>query len=568
MRFIAFMLLASAAFGADIIPSSNRVDWASVAGVEGGIVWRGTVYTNLTLLDNTGATDVKNGIQTAINNCPTGQVVAIPAGEFRADTSLTMRSFVTVRGAGPTTRLRVGDEILFNDGGGKANVNASSGYTRGATSIVLAGAPANLTIGSSVLFNELNDVAFVTACGFELEVPCDPETYLDEPDGGLRIRGQLLRITGIAGSTIDFLPPLHWTFTAGLTPRIHYPAALSTWNMERYAGIEDLALTNNGSTMVRFENAQNCWLSNVTFHIAASDTPSVQGFYTHRIEIRRCHFVGYSATASAIVPFSNNEGWLVEDTIFQRCNQTFIVVGRGGGHAYAYNFTESITNGTAAMIGEIGNHGGHPQFVLLEGNKVWKVHNDSIHGSSSHWTFFRNNVKMRKPGSTFGHGGIWIDHTNWHNSAVGNVMGYSGMVTNDIGWTYEYESDGTGTDDNNPTGILEWAFGRSGYNNHTVDTKAKTSTLRHGNYSYLNGSTNWDAGIAEQNIPASLLYASKPSYFGSLAWPAIGYDTSGRYTNEIPSEYRFRTGLDPVAASTRASVTGKFEFTGKVEINK
>lgn len=554
-------------FGADIIPASNRVDWASVAGVEGGIRYRSTIYTNLTLIDNTGATDVKSGVQTAINNCTSNAVVKLPAGIFRMDSSLAMKSSITLRGSGPGVTFVIPvDEITFNDGGGKANVNASSGYTRGSTSIVLADTPANLVVGSSILFNELNDVAFVTACGFELEVPCDPETYLDEPDGGLRIRGQLLRVTGIAGTTIDFLPALHWTFTAGLTPRIHYPASLdSIRNMETYAGIEDLTLTNNGSTMVRFENAQNCWLSNVTFNIAASDTPSVQGFYSHRIEVRHCHFVGYSATASAIVPFSNNEGWLVEDNIFQRVNQSFIVVGRGGGHVFAYNYTESITNGTAAMIGEIGNHGGHPQFVLLEGNKIWKFHNDSIHGSSSHWTLWRNNIKGRKPGSTFGHGMVWIDHTNWYNSVVGNVMGYVGIETNDVGgFTVEYESDGTGTDDNNPDNIVEFAFGRSGYNNHTIDTKAKSTTLRHGNYSFLTLTTNWDAGIAERNIPASLLHAFKPSYFGSLTWPPIGPDTTGYYTNHIPAEYRLLTGQEVPVNVTTKIVQGLFNLRGSV----
>ncbi|MBP7707444.1 MAG: hypothetical protein KA243_09385, partial [Candidatus Aminicenantes bacterium] len=44
---------------------------------------------------------------------------------------------------------------------------------------------------------------------------------------------------------------------------------------------------------------------------------------------------------------------------------------------------------------------------------------------------------------------------------------------------------------------------------------------------YYNRAPVWDPGIGSRDIPASLFYTTKPSYFGDLAWPPIGPDVSG-----------------------------------------
>ena len=540
----ALMFASPSVFGA-IIASTNLIDWASVAGVEGGVPARPTIFTELTKIDNTGALDVRAAIQSAIDSCPPNQTVLLPAGTFRVSGGLQMRSHVTLRGAGPNTILRIGNTIRFTGGGGKINADLVGSYARGATSLTLASAPANLSVGSTILVNELNDRRFVSECGYETRGSASCESYLDEPHGGTRIRGQLVRVSSMNGAQIGITPALYWNYAASRVPRIEYPAVLGGGvNMCAFAGLQDMTLDNCPSVMVQFENAQNCWASNVVFNIRAGDTPSIRGFWSHRINIQHCTFVGFSSSASAIVPYVKNEGWLVENNIFARLNQTFIVVGVGGGHVFSYNFTQSITNGTTAMIGEIGNHGGHPHMVLLEGNVVWKIHNDSIHGSSSHWTMLRNQVKGRKPGSTFGHGMIWIDHTNWYNQVVGNVLGYQGMVTSDYGYLYEYESDGSAGDPGNNE-IIAYRFGASGYNQHTVDPLAKSTTLRHGNYEYARNTVIWDPGIADRAVPSSLYLASKPGWFGTLSWPAIGPDIPG-YVAMLPAEYRFlNNGAEP-----------------------
>lgn len=541
----ALMFFLNLAAHAQIIQPTNRIDWATVAGVEGGIPAR-AVFQTMTGLDNTGATSVLGPLQSAINSCPPNQAVVLPAGTFRIDGSLQMKSLVTLRGSGTNTILKTSGQILFTGGGGRLTRSAVSGYNRGSTSITLASAPSDLTVGSTMLVNELNNPTYVTPWGFEIAGSPSLAPYLDEPDGGTRIRGQLVRVTSIAGNVVGFTPPLYSDYGASRSPQVEYRAALDgVRNVIAYAGIQDLVIDNGSSTLVKFEFSQNCWVSNVVFNIRTADIPSVQGFWTHRINVQHCTFNGFTPASSGVVPYVKNEGWLIENNIFNRVNQSFVAVGVGGGHVFAYNYTHSITNGTSAMLAEVVGHGGHPQFILLEGNVMWKFHADAIHGSASHWTLFRNQIMGRKPGSTFGYGMIWIDQTNYFMQTVGNVLGYSNMVTSDVGWRYEYESSPGGS---YPPGIILYRYGVCGYNQHTADPKAKSTTLRHGNYDYLRNQVEWDPSIADQNIPVSMYLSQKPGWYGNLAWPSFGPDVPG-YRRMIPAEYRFfNGGAEPPAA--------------------
>lgn len=178
-------------------------------------------------------------------------------------------------------------------------------------------------------------------------------------------------------------------------------------------------------------------------------------------------------------------------------------------------------------------HGAHPQWTLLEGNKVFKVHADSIHGSASSWTMLRNWIRGEETNrTTFGWGCINLDSWNYHMNVVGNVLGHPAMS----GWNYQEDA----VEDDSDTDKSIYAFNYSGYNEgYTYEgTNSLKTVLRHGNFDYATATTNWDAGIATRSITNSYYLTAKPSWFGSHAWPPIGHDTSGRYTNQLPAEAR------------------------------
>jgi hypothetical protein len=86
---------------------------------------------------------------------------------------------------------------------------------------------------------------------------------------------------------------------------------------------------------------------------------------------------------------------------------------------------------------------------------------------------------------------------------------------------------GTGSNPSNPT---------------YFDTNVKATLIRHGNFDYVNQAVLWDPAISNHVLPGSLYLNATPSWFGSLAFPAIGPDVTG-YTRDIPAGARWAAYL-------------------------
>src|SRR6516164_9657575 len=76
-----------------LIAPGRRIDWSG-AGVVGGIPTRTTACSTL----SAGVTVAQ--INSAIANCPSGQVVFLNAGTYNLGSGIIMKSNVTLRGAG------------------------------------------------------------------------------------------------------------------------------------------------------------------------------------------------------------------------------------------------------------------------------------------------------------------------------------------------------------------------------------------------------------------------------------------------------------------------------------
>ena len=192
------------------------------------------------------------------------------------------------------------------------------------------------------------------------------------------------------------------------------------------------------------------------------------------------------------------------------------------------------------LPGMNSSHGAHPIMSLWEGNMAEQFQADGYHGSSSHQTLFRNQIHGLNPVNTQNRKMIDLCRANYYFNVVGNVLG-------DSSWTpTAYEQSGSmegviyrlgypnmGNDDY--VAAVPWP---SIYGLIYPDARVKSTLLRHGNYDYYNHATVWDPAISTRTIPDSLIYSSKPSYFGSLPWPPIGPDVPG-YVSDIPAKTRW-----------------------------
>jgi hypothetical protein len=596
--------------GEDAISETNRIDWASLTGVEAGnIPYRTTISS--TLSPGTTVAAINTAINTA--SATSNRVVAFDAGTYTLSGNIIMKSGVTLRGAGTNTVFVLDGYIAMGEAGySRQNVNINSGFTKGSSTVTLASAPPDLTIGSIMMITESNNTTYVHQHGYEVPNPdnwvldgvltltykatsfldtfdemlvngvllterasaalvnanagsyfldegattlwvrlpddTNPEaaanklgyrllcSYCDEPETpqGARVRGQMVKVTGISGNDVSFTPALLSPFDKGA--RVSYPAALSTFNVETELGIENMTIhTPTAATAVWVSGARSWWLSNVVFQIRGEALVAVKTYFCYRGNIQRCGFVGQvNSSADAILSQIHSWGTRVEDCYFARCSQVFTQVGRGGANVFAYNYVHSLTNGAStAMISDITGHGAHPQWTLIEGNKFFKLHADSIHGSASSWTVFRNWIRGEETNrTTFGYGCVNIDSWNYHMNIVGNILGHTNMS----GWNLLEDA----VEDDSDTDKSIFAFNYSGYNeSYTYDgTNSLKTAIIHGNYDYATGLTNYSASISTRTYTNSYYLSAKPSWFGTNVWPTIGPDIAAKWLHRLPAEDR------------------------------
>src|ERR1019366_9129359 len=141
---------------------------------------------------------------------------------------------------------------------------------------------------------------------------------------------------------------------------------------------------------------------------------------------------------------------LVENNILWRLHASIILEWGAAGNVIAYNFsTNAFDNGGYNWNSSdfTINHGAHPMFNLFEGNVASQFHADSIWGSSSDGTLFRNNAYgmnyIQQP--LTGRGPVqwtnsWIeyqavrpvtiDFESRNYNVIGNIIGDDWMRTN------------------------------------------------------------------------------------------------------------------------------------------
>jgi hypothetical protein len=565
---------ASAQPWSGIIPASRAIDWTQV-GIPGGIPARTTSCSAIAAATyGNGTIDATSGIQAALNACSANQVVSLSAGTFRINGNLSIRSNVTLRGQGAHLTIldaRGTSGAVVSLGSGNPTVAGSTAIIGGAnansTSIVVSSA-SGISVGKYLLITELNDASFVTIAGSEGNCSwCDGGIGWN----GTRVRGQIVEVTSVIGTTIGIRPGLYLGYP-------NSPLATPFTASASYAGVEELQVYANHTgyrTNFAMSACAYCWIKGVEGNHADGDHLEID--WSYRGEISNNYFSNaYShnpgGTDADMALRNKSSAMLVQNNIMERLHGGIMLEWGAAGNVIAYNylfgaFAETAPNFT--MDG-LSNHGAHPQLNLYEGNIDFHAHFDSVWGSHSHGTLFRNWFKGTtkvcnpltgrgtvtcSPMGAVGDPGVngwWaiqgtraldINFLGSSYNSVGNVLGSAEMAAltkynqNIIPLTnvrmvvavcgptpcgsgsrsydsqaYEY-SLGYGESVDN---------GSSGF-----DSLVPYSTLLlHGDYSNTAAAITWAGGLSH-TLAASYYLAGKPSWFGSVPYPPIGPDVTG-----------------------------------------
>jgi len=551
------LVLEIASLDAEIIPASRRIDWSvgKTVGVPGGIPNRTTIGKKVTDYgaDPSGAMDSTEAIQNAINNARTGQVVYIPAGTYKIAGNITPRSNVTLRGAG------MGLTILKPQGGGNGTIQNSgdwpvpsptititSGATKGSKSVTVNGS-SRAAAHKLVTISSINPPYVWHLASIYRNGP--NYNGLDKT----RLLNSTHYVTSIRDNTINFSPPL--PIDMANTPKI------TPWGhiILTGFGIENITFDMINATAaapIFLSQAYSCWIKGVE----VANTVSRQMWFYQMVncEIRECYVHDTVGTGP------NHEGIdlaleccfnLIEDNICINAGKPAIILGDWGGgsagNVIGYNYIHNANTAASPVEYSISvNHGPHNVMNLVEGNVGQGVNSDGYFGSASHNTFFRNYLSGDYPSNVDWPKTVQMCKWSYYMNFVGNVLGKSGLGqiyqatrsdypnTVKVIWQLGYPNTGntaySGTYDGTPT--------TPGNADPTVllDLAVDGSIIRHGNFDYVTNNTIWDPSIADHTLPNSLYLSGRPSWWGSLAWPAIGPDLTPMRA-QIPAEIRFLT---------------------------
>jgi hypothetical protein len=577
-----------------ILNASRAIDWTT-AGVPGGIPNRSTICVTAACLTATtaGPSVTLAQLNAALGSCPSGDVVLLAAGTYNINGTLSVPSNCTLRGAGTLQTIlnatgTSGSVIRMGTTGPSASssTNVTSGATIGSTSMVVA-SPSGITTGTYLMVTEINDPVYVT-----ITTPNGTCTWCDGSMwSGTRVRGQIVEVTGVSGSTVTFSPALYSNYgvAMGTAP------ALATYFQAsaKYAGVENLQVYANGTgygQTFSMTACAYCWIKGVFDNYADGDHVDVySGFHD---EIRDNYFSNAyvhspGSSDSDVSLLIKTSGTLVENNILERLHVGIMISWGAAGNVIAYNYSYGNfdASGARVILASIDFHGAHPQFNLFEGNVANNITMDSFWGSGSSNTIFRNQFRgtdtLASPMSAGRNVVNWsstqlaneqlmgnqfaFPHTNINS--VGNVLGSADAVTAAASGLYtggpspfsstilppasrsyngEFYAVSVGYDtgsDSSGSGVASFVGGLLNAAGFWVG-KASGSIFQHGNFDIASKSIIWN-GSTTQTLPASFYRSSKPSWFGSVPWPAIGPDvtggavdssTLGGHVNAIPAE--------------------------------
>jgi hypothetical protein len=597
-----------------IIDSKRATDWRNV-GVVGGIPsasWSNCTTTACNTLY--GGSVSASTINAAISSAPANSVVRIPQGNFTLGGFNITKSNVVLRGAGANlTNLKISSATSGGALGLTHAINIMTGatglgdwntqyinqatwtgsnsvtgsYPKEATTITLSNTTGLVAgpvgIGSLIMLDQLDDTADgwpakgdIYSCIDSAANDCSnkPSSYWNRPG---RTQVQVVTVTGISGNQVTITPGLAYpNWRSDRQPGAYWNSGSPVHN----TGIEDLTVDFTSTVGgVEFQNASNAWLKGTRFittnTVRQTEVYHVLTLQSAHITIQSNYFYGpvlaydpYNFPNSNYVYTDNESSDIVfENNICHHNVSCMIPQYASGRNVFGYNY---VHDGYAGIAG-IQPHSGNMMMDLFEGNNIWTFLGDITHGTHNLMTLYRNHFDGNSHNnSQTGKYAIALLSNNRFFNVIGNVIGsqsYSSYETTlsqggassvfNLGWKGDNSGDPVPDDPNVKRTLLRWgnwdqftSTNDNGTNDQT-GTRWVTSEVPSGIANFANPVPS------TQTLPASFYLTSKPSWFGSTAFPAIGPDVSGGtapntastptggHANKIPARVCFEgTGND------------------------
>jgi hypothetical protein len=383
---------------------------------------------------------------------------------------------------------------------------------------------------------------------------------------------QTFVVTAINGASITVTPPVY-------VPNWRSSQKPQAWFVNSASeavgmGLENLTV-NNCSSMagttcntssgsgqnITIGNCDQCYVKGVRSVFA--NRSHVRTLYSTRSQIQDNYtFENIShATVSYGIEIVGSNNLVVNNILQQNTDSEPSCSGPCEGNVIAYNFNIDNVYGAAGwMQAGFYEHSSGSAFNLWEGNIGPGYNADDVHGTHLFDTVLRNRLIGNQTAGCGGPGAntctaqttpVIIQAGARYFNVIGNVLGQSGLHNN-----YWCNATSTATCSSVQTTIYSTGYtGNGGQQQSAVngfcgqpactshgafDPQVGASLMRWGNYDTATNTVRWvssevpsalspygNAVPASQTLPASFYLSVKPSWFGSIAWPAIGPEVTG-----------------------------------------
>ncbi len=566
MRLLLAIVLSLAglvASNAAVYPTANQADWTSTGAYATGIPdtsgW--TVVTAATAgltgdcTNGTDGTDNQTALQNWINGLSNNSTTVLQFGtggyRWTGQINIPTTRRILFKGngqSGLTKNTKIwhnttGDNSTFRNFTGSmavTNINISSGYTQGSTTLTFAssGAISSIAVNDWIFLSQLNDATIpVTNVGAG-GAPNHTATWVG-PSGtnGDRAMCQIVQVTGKSGATLTLGRNCYYTFQSGNTPQIQELA------MGLGSGFEDLSFERTGdgsnaqeTNFIKFDSVYYGWVKNCYMNKNAG--AGVYAVWSYGITVRDCYIHNARQTVSghgyAITFFGANSDHFVFNNYADNERHSFITEGPSPGTIWVANYDANMTSTDTPdfLFGSTDTHGAHNYVNLYEQGWTGKQCHDNTLGTASNNTWFRYVTTGQGTTTTYTNGlaASVIEENSHSNALIACIVGQAGQT----GKKFSTNGDNTST-----RSSYRWGFLDTGSTNLT-DAAVATTTVLNGTYDFIsNGKTDLNAGgLDAPDATKSLLYGSTRPSWATKWWPLYdpNYPTQSD-ANNIPIYY-------------------------------
>jgi hypothetical protein len=420
------------------------------------------------------------------------------------------------------------------------------------------------------------------------------------PDGTLpspfthRWQYEAVVATAVTGNTVTITPPVkHANWRAGQSPTamLIQPVASS--------GVEDLSIDEGDDPNLGYAidiwACNGCWVSGVTVknfsNWGIGEQWSVHGQFQDNYIFNGAG----TGTDSYGIRLQFTGDNLVVNNIFHHIRSSLVFDDPDDGTVVAYNYSVNQWVGSDAMFQAFWPHAAGDDFELFEGNVSDGIVMDGSHGGHLDETLFRNfNTGWEScangncgtsTSKDFGVTPLPWPYGMRYGNVVANVSGTPGVHT-------VYQGTGFGGCASNQCAI--YALGEvnaAATPPIPSDPLVASTMLRWGNWDSVTSATHFcggpsdtgwtstcastsevpiaapaypnavptvgDTGTGQGALPASLVYATKPAWFGSVPWPPIGPDVTGGNVGQCTGAHNMagQYGALPAIAASQCKGT-------------